>query len=359
MVDKVIHLPGRPLRAAWEQHVAAALTRWMRPPASLMHFYWVLFAVSIGCFAIHRALGSHLGPLAPVFAIVGVASCGWSWLLARAIFHPQDAASRWPVWIVIGIFMSGAVLIVSGSPEAGRGFWWPLRTMIVDVHLLTSSTVLLLALIEPIRGIGASPTADERRLRLAFACGYGALLAASVLWAPQASDTAASIQVGDGVQIACGVLAVIAGRAAIWAREAITPVKDQGRGDSQNKIVKAQDDDDLELAAQLKHIISQEAFFTTHDVKVADLAKRVGKPEYKVTRCITGTLGFRNFNQLINTHRIECAKHMLADRSYDGLSILDVALESGFGSIGPFNRAFKDQMNMTPREYRAASRSIQ
>jgi len=32
--------------------------------------------------------------------------------------------------------------------------------------------------------------------------------------------------------------------------------------------------------------------------------------------------------------------------------ILTIALDAGFGSIGPFNRAFKTQTGVTPTEYR-------
>jgi AraC-like DNA-binding protein len=34
--------------------------------------------------------------------------------------------------------------------------------------------------------------------------------------------------------------------------------------------------------------------------------------------------------------------------------ILTIALDAGFGSIGPFNRAFKAHTGLTPSEYRRA-----
>ena len=40
----------------------------------------------------------------------------------------------------------------------------------------------------------------------------------------------------------------------------------------------------------------------------------------------------------------------------EDLPILTIALESGYGSIGPFNRAFRAHFGMTPTEYRAAAR---
>jgi AraC-like DNA-binding protein len=32
--------------------------------------------------------------------------------------------------------------------------------------------------------------------------------------------------------------------------------------------------------------------------------------------------------------------------------VLTIALEVGYGSIGPFNRAFKERFGVTPTEYR-------
>jgi AraC-like DNA-binding protein len=40
----------------------------------------------------------------------------------------------------------------------------------------------------------------------------------------------------------------------------------------------------------------------------------------------------------------------------EDLPILTIALDSGYGSIGPFNRAFRQRYGMTPTEYRAAAR---
>ena len=52
-------------------------------------------------------------------------------------------------------------------------------------------------------------------------------------------------------------------------------------------------------------------------------------------------------------HRLQEAVARLVS---DDLPILTIALECGYGSIGPFNRAFKQRLGMTPSEYRGASR---
>ena len=73
-----------------------------------------------------------------------------------------------------------------------------------------------------------------------------------------------------------------------------------------------------------------------------------------MVRAVSAGLGFANFNRLINHHRIEQAKQVLA--SDDDRSILEIALDCGFGSVGPFNRAFKAETRMTPKAWRASAR---
>ena len=89
---------------------------------------------------------------------------------------------------------------------------------------------------------------------------------------------------------------------------------------------------------------------------MAMTAARLGEPEHRVSRCISAATGFPNFNRLINHHRVEAAKGRLAAAD-ETRSILQIALDCGFASLGPFNRAFREETGMTPRAYRAAQRS--
>ena len=58
-----------------------------------------------------------------------------------------------------------------------------------------------------------------------------------------------------------------------------------------------------------------------------------------------------NFNELINTYRIQAVKERLIDPGYSHLSILGIAFESGFNSKATFNRAFKQFTQQTPSEF--------
>jgi AraC-like DNA-binding protein len=80
-------------------------------------------------------------------------------------------------------------------------------------------------------------------------------------------------------------------------------------------------------------------------------------------------MGFRNFTAFLNEYRLSAAALRLADRDQTHIPVLTIALDLGWGSIGPFNRAFRTRFGMTPTDYRreqamsaaasAANRKIQ
>lgn len=82
------------------------------------------------------------------------------------------------------------------------------------------------------------------------------------------------------------------------------------------------------------------------------LSDQVKIPEHRLRKLINQELNFRNFNDFLNQYRIEEAKLRLQDRELDRLPILTIAMDLGYGSIGPFNRAFKEREGMTPSAYR-------
>lgn len=85
---------------------------------------------------------------------------------------------------------------------------------------------------------------------------------------------------------------------------------------------------------------------------IADLGQQIGVPEHRLRVVINKRLGFRNFPTFINSYRIAAAKEVLADPANARRTILEVAYDSGFASLGPFNKAFRDQTGESPSEYR-------
>ncbi len=85
---------------------------------------------------------------------------------------------------------------------------------------------------------------------------------------------------------------------------------------------------------------------------IRGLADQLGHPEHRLRKLINGHLGFRNFSAFLNSYRIPEARETLADASKVRMPILTIALDLGYGSLGPFNRTFKTETGMTPTQFR-------
>lgn len=85
------------------------------------------------------------------------------------------------------------------------------------------------------------------------------------------------------------------------------------------------------------------------------LAQRLGVPEHRLRALINQRLGYRNFSAFLNHHRIAEAKAMLADPAHVDLPILTIAMDLGYGSLAPFNRAFREDVGQAPSDYRRAA----
>ena len=59
-----------------------------------------------------------------------------------------------------------------------------------------------------------------------------------------------------------------------------------------------------------------------------------------------------NFSDYINSYRVEEAKKLLADTTFDNYTIVAVGLECGFNSKSTFYNAFKKFTGVTPTVYK-------
>ncbi|OYY89970.1 MAG: hypothetical protein B7Y45_09615 [Sphingomonas sp. 28-66-16] len=89
-------------------------------------------------------------------------------------------------------------------------------------------------------------------------------------------------------------------------------------------------------------------------LSIGVLAERLGTPEHRLRALINQRLGYRNFSAFLNHHRIGDAKAMLADPAHVDLPILTIAMDLGYGSPAPFNRAFREDTGQAPSDFRRA-----
>jgi AraC-like DNA-binding protein len=107
------------------------------------------------------------------------------------------------------------------------------------------------------------------------------------------------------------------------------------------------------LAQRLQTHMESERPYRDETMTIAKLAGQLGEQEYRLRRLINGRLGHRNFAAFLNGYRLDEVKAALADAEQREVPILTMALDAGFGSLGPFNRAFREAEGMTPTAYRA------
>ncbi len=98
-----------------------------------------------------------------------------------------------------------------------------------------------------------------------------------------------------------------------------------------------------------------DALYRKTGLTIRSLAAELGFPEHQLRRVINRHLGYRNFSAFLNSYRIEEAKTRLSQAEFARTPVLTIALDLGYGSLGPFNRAFKASTNMTPTSYREQS----
>ena len=317
--------------------VSRAFRPWRGP--GRLQAYAAICAVSFICYIAGRLTGGATGTL---FSIVGVGACGWAWLLTRALFDPARRDAWWPRIVAMLIAATGALSVVA-PVESG------LSRFADSLYALSGSAALLLTFIEPLQGRWGDMASAERRFRAAFLVIYALLIAVSILGLRISGLVEAYRD--DLIKAGCAAISLAAGSAAVWFRLR-HPL---GRPGASSLARRAPTAEETRLAERLMGLLRDEAIDARPELKVGDVAARLGQPEYKVSQYISAALGFANFNRLINHHRIERAKRLLADPDQEP-TILEIAFECGFGSVGPFNRAFKDQTGLTPRAFRAASR---
>jgi len=104
--------------------------------------------------------------------------------------------------------------------------------------------------------------------------------------------------------------------------------------------------------APITRLVEEEGIYREHGLTIGKLATAAGIPEYRLRQLINSGLGYRNFNDFLNSFRIKEASRRLIDPREAQLPVLTIALDVGFLSISSFNKSFKDTHEMTPTAYR-------
>lgn len=285
------------------------------------------------------------------------------WLWARVAFDDDFVLRRWHGALWLSIVAFGFALTL------GWAYWPALAGAGGRCLALANLALALAAAVQTVKTWRADLVARRRRLRLAMLAVNVGLIAAvagagfaaipvAVPGAPGSLPTALGLFVvamiaGVG-SFATPVVAVSDATAAIASGDAGRPTRVADRAAAERVVV------DPILLRRLDHLMNVERIYRQEGLAIGALAARLEVPEHRLRQAINEGLGYRNFNAFLNHYRIEDARLALSDVTQREVPVLTIAMDAGFQSIGPFNRAFKVETGVTPTEFRreALSRPV-
>jgi AraC-like DNA-binding protein len=308
-----------------------------------------LFALGAAAHALTATTG-FAAPVTPAHAVliaIATANVVVFWLFARALFDDAFRLRGWHVlpWAAVaGLSLVTCLVLV---PQ-----------QILDVRMLAAgmSVVALgfvaLAIGQTIASWPADLVEDRRRLRIfvvVVTAVYASFNAVFQILLP-GNDASGIVATADAAILAAVVIAITysllrVGGETIFFAAAEAPLPAAPNSNEANPA-------DRKLLDALMRLMAEERIYRHEGISIGTLATKLSVPEYRLRRLINQRLGYRNFNVFLNDHRIEEAKAALADPSQAEVPVITIAMDAGFQSLGPFNRAFKATTGVTPTEYR-------
>jgi len=270
------------------------------------------------------------------------------WLFTRALFDDAFRMRWWHglIWIAVTAFSFVNCLWI--APVAS------VRVSVVAVNLLVLGFIAL-AVIQTVSNWSADLVEGRRRARVfivAAAAFYGGLNA--LVQIVVSGSEAAVIANAVNAALLAGVTAAIFLAMIRVSADELFPASVAVTHPAviSSAITPAANAVDQKLLDALLRLMADERVYRRENLTIGMLATRLGIPEYRLRRLINQRLGYRNFNTFLNNHRIEEAKVALADPTQAEVPVITIAMDAGFQSLGPFNRAFKETTGVTPSEYR-------
>lgn len=297
-----------------------------------------LFCIGVIAYTINSSpqLRHAAGWTLPLFHFFALGGTGLFWLFIVALFEdrPVSALTLAPTLLLTGIGVLG--IAATGPPQ--QGVW--------VFHNMVEAALSGHALYVVVRSWRGDLVEARRRLR-------GPFLAVVTLYVITLSGFEIAEILGQdapwhrllgGVSLAvyclAGAIVFLQARTELFGAARLPPAQADGL-----------DAGDRATLERLNGLMEAGAW-RREGLTIGELAEQAGVPEHRLRRLINDHLGFRNFAAFVNARRIEAAKTLLADPAQARVSVATIAFDLGFGSLGPFNRAFKDVAGLTPTQWR-------
>lgn len=323
--------------------IIIALGVWRTPVSRAARIATALLCLSVSCWLITESPGlwgafDHINLL----FLPACANAGFFWLFVTAVF--QDRPVNAPRLLVPAAFaVVGETMNLAPNP-VGTALWLAFNG--------AGGLICLYVAVIIIRG-WRDDLVEGRRAARAIVIGFTALFSVAqvVLTFVNRLDpegqwlqlTVNGVYGGMVMAVVCLSSAVLflQGRPSVFgASRRAEPIAD-ARAEAA----------DRQLLAKLEAFMT-EGGWRKERLTIGAVAAALETPEHHLRRLINRRLGHRNFADFVNGHRIEAAKQRLADPGQARTTVAAIAFDLGYGSLGPFNRAFRAATGVTPTEWR-------
>jgi AraC-like DNA-binding protein len=306
------------------------------------------FALGSAAHAVTASIGTT-APVAAAHAPLIALSTGnvvVFWLFTRALFDEAFTLRWWHalVWAAVAAFSFINCMWI--APASGA------RLSVIAINLIALGFIAV-AVAQTVASWSSDLVERRRGVRVfivSAAALYGGLNA--VLQIAMSSSGRAEIANTVNLVVLAGVVAAICYAMMRVDGAELFPVAPEVEADTSGPAVVESSAADQKLIDALMRLMADERIYRHDNISIGTLATKLGIPEYRLRRLINQRLGYRNFNVFLNEHRIAEAKAALADPSQAEVPVITIAMDAGFQSLGPFNRAFKATTGVTPTEYR-------
>jgi len=314
--------------------------------------YSALFALSVAAYVIASAPGFSALDLRWRLPIE-LASFGTPaafWLTAAAYFDDDFKPSLYRHLAWLGLVLLGLWQMPGNQPAADF------------LHHGLSLMFIVLATWHAFIGRDADLVEARRRFRLVLVMSTALYTAAVIVsqWLLPGSAASAPFSFINAIGLLALTSVYAAARLSVSAFGQFAASDIPDRSASLPREVRQNDpapapgvnEQDAALLTALDDLMKNNKIYRQDGLSIAVLSAKLSVPEYRLRRLINQKLGHRNFSTFVNGYRLSEAIAALGDPSQSTVPVLTIALDTGFGSIGQFNRAFKAHTGMTPTEYR-------
>ncbi|MEM9884650.1 MAG: helix-turn-helix domain-containing protein [Bacteroidota bacterium] len=101
---------------------------------------------------------------------------------------------------------------------------------------------------------------------------------------------------------------------------------------------------------QIERLLEEEKIYLDPNVTLSSLAKKL-KTNPSVLSKVINTGFKKNFNDFINSYRVEDVQQKIRQGEYEHFTLMSLAFDSGFNSKSTFNRAFKKFSGVSPKVF--------